>query len=310
MSLTPDQLKERKSAVFSTDLPAILGCDPWKTATDVWAEKTLDVEPWEPNEAAEIGTMLEPAVLDWAEKTLGPLIRDVTGYRDDIRLGSHMEAVLTATGEPVEVKTGGLGPSFGPVDPDYAYGDFDTDEVPLRTTVQCHAHMLCLPGEPQVCHVPVLLGGRGRGMFQVPRSERLCKIIMDVVPKWWERYVVNGERPSDQPISADILKRIRREPGSLAEVDPELMRVWLEAKEAATASEGAKKTARNAVVKALGTAEGGTVNGQVVCTYLQQTSRKINKEGLDALTIAHPEIAAKFVTEKSIPFLRAKKVRA
>lgn len=62
--LTQDQLDMRKSGLGGSDIAAALGCSPWKTQVELWAEKTGAVEGPEPNSAMEWGSRLETAIIE------------------------------------------------------------------------------------------------------------------------------------------------------------------------------------------------------------------------------------------------------
>ena len=55
-------LEERRKGIGGSDAAAIAGLSPWKSPVAVWLEKTGQVEPEEPGEAAYWGTVLEDVV--------------------------------------------------------------------------------------------------------------------------------------------------------------------------------------------------------------------------------------------------------
>ncbi|GIV50913.1 MAG: hypothetical protein KatS3mg038_1434 [Candidatus Kapaibacterium sp.] len=61
---------DRRSFLGASDAPAILGLSPWRTAYEVWAEKTGRIDSWSGNAATSAGQLLEPAVLAWASEEL------------------------------------------------------------------------------------------------------------------------------------------------------------------------------------------------------------------------------------------------
>lgn len=306
MPITPEQRPERKTRIFSTDLAALFGCDERRTADDVWAEKTMDLLP-EPdgNGSApwlEMGNRLEPVLLDLAATTLGPLTVNVTALHAKLPLGAHVDAVVQGSGEPVEATTAGVVSPFGDKD---QFGDFETDQVPFRKILQAHAHMLCLIGDPVVCHLPVLIGGRGFGMYRVARQADLCKIIEDTVAEWWERHVVKGERPTVSPISLDILKRVRREPEKVADVPLTLVQELVACKAALKGAEKAEENARSMLLEALGDAEATQIDPEVGgFTYFSQSRSSID---VRALRAAMPNVAEQFTRTSTGPVLRYKK---
>ncbi|MCP5109945.1 MAG: hypothetical protein GY953_03825, partial [bacterium] len=71
MPITEKQRQARRTALGSSDIPAILGVSPWAAPKDIWLEKVKDAAPREANEWMEQGNLLEDAVLDWAATKLG-----------------------------------------------------------------------------------------------------------------------------------------------------------------------------------------------------------------------------------------------
>ena len=57
---TPEWLEFRKHHVGSSDIAAIVGMNPWKSAHELWMELTGKKEPIQPNEAMLRGLALEP----------------------------------------------------------------------------------------------------------------------------------------------------------------------------------------------------------------------------------------------------------
>jgi putative phage-type endonuclease len=62
---SPEWHDLRATGIGGSEVAAIVGCSPWKSAVTLWAEKTKQIEREEvTNPAAEWGTRLEPVVLD------------------------------------------------------------------------------------------------------------------------------------------------------------------------------------------------------------------------------------------------------
>lgn len=75
MTLTAAQLEQRRKGISSSDIPAILGMDPFgKGPFQVWLEKVHpeDIKPKDGGEL-EIGTRLEPFVAQWCSEIYEPL---------------------------------------------------------------------------------------------------------------------------------------------------------------------------------------------------------------------------------------------
>ena len=258
MPITTKQLEARRDHIGASDVPAILGLSPWKTAHDVWADKCGLLEPSEAGEAAEAGNMFEDGVLAKAEQTLGKLIRNQ--YRvapDNLPIASNLDALVvegregvSRAGENVESKTAGL---FGPlVD---RWGDEGTDEVPEMYIVQTQVQMLC--AETDVTHLQAFLGGRGFQLYRIIRNEELIKILTDRCVTFW-RSVECQTPPDDVPMSYEVIKRIRRQPNKVITFGPSEMATvlaWRERQDAFNAAKKVAESAKEAMLTLLGDAE-------------------------------------------------------
>jgi hypothetical protein len=197
--------------------------DPWKSDTDEWLEKTgriptgIQIEDGK-HEAMAAGLLIEPGRLAWAETKLGPLVRNQYRSVPALHLGVNCDAIVKSSKRPVEAKTGGL---FGALSKDW--GEFNTAEVPTHVIVQAHGQMIAT--ESDLCHVPVLLGGRGRGMYEIPRDEGMITLLTDALPKWWDEHVVKDIPPSGSP-SIDVARRIRKIPNKIVNIDPTAVLWW------------------------------------------------------------------------------------
>ena len=65
MPITTGQREQRKLYLGSSDSAAIVGLNKWKSAGDVFIEKTQDLPERDMGEAALIGTLCEDACLQW-----------------------------------------------------------------------------------------------------------------------------------------------------------------------------------------------------------------------------------------------------
>jgi predicted phage-related endonuclease len=61
MSLTPEQIAIRRTRIGSSEVGAILGIDPYKSAYDVWTEKMLPPEVTAPSTRRGVSTLSRPS---------------------------------------------------------------------------------------------------------------------------------------------------------------------------------------------------------------------------------------------------------
>lgn len=79
MSLTPEQLEQRKRLITATDAAAICGVSPFATAHDVYAQKLGLVPPLVQNFAMRRGHAMEALGVEWLAEAHAPLIVERSG---------------------------------------------------------------------------------------------------------------------------------------------------------------------------------------------------------------------------------------
>lgn len=296
MPITDKQLEQRKKHIGSSDMAAIMGLSPFKNANDVFLEKTQDLDNVEASDAMKRGNYLEGALLDYAEDNLGPIDRDpehLEFIKDEFHFMDHPDGLLLSNEEPLE------GKSVGAYSNEH-WGDAGTDDMPHRVIIQSHFHMICT--DQDYCHVPVYLPYREFQMFGVERDKEICEIIIEAGTNFWDNHVLKGIPPDGQP-NIGILKRIKREPESVVDIDSELVRTWLLHKAAAKEAKVNAESIQAEVVAALGTAEAGRCE-EGLFTYLQQSRTGIDSKLLKA---DHPDIAEAYAKISTFRVARLKK---
>lgn len=224
MALTAKQLRERTLYIGASDVPAIIGVDPYKTSYQIWLEKTGQYQPDSgDNPSLMAGSLMEDAVLRWAENQLGKISKRSLSRRiKGTPIKVHLDGSLVENGEPVEAKTAGL---HGPVIE--FYGEEGTDELPERVLVQCQMQMAAT--DANVCHVPVFIGGRGFVMYHVERDRELIDLCVEKACYFWNHHVKKQIAPPEPP-PIKLAKFAKRQPGKSVEVPKEIIDEWLDIK--------------------------------------------------------------------------------
>lgn len=222
------------SYLGASDIGAILGLDPMRTALDVWCEKTgrvvfestPELEAGNDHEAAVVAgfrrRMLRAKLVERVEYpgpgTIlgremdagdGPLIvppRLVQRAR--FLLGQWRGATLDAVAWhvehgpcPLEAKLVGAGmaDAWGP-EPAAAEG------IPLRTYVQVHwqtAHARERFGwRAPVAFVAADIAGTDRRAYEIPIDDALIERLIEAGREWWSRHVLGDEMP--EPVGRDV----------------------------------------------------------------------------------------------------------
>ncbi len=294
--ITDKQREARTRGLGSSDMAAIFGVSRWKSAVDVWAEKTgrVELEPGYPSEAAKIGSVVEPALLAMASEQLGRKVvapsstfvrgvlrANVDGMLDRFERGSDI----------VEAKCHG-----SPV----GYGAPGSSAVPEAVMLQVQHQMLC--AESQRAYVAVLDGSHlSFSLYEVPRDEGYCHEIEARAAEWWEKHIIGDTQP-EGAFTLDTAARVTRQSGAATHIPSEIMEAYIVARESATAADRALDNAKAMLLTALGQAEIGAGGGWKV------SYRERSRSGVDTkrLLADNPELAERYATRTTFRVLDAR----
>lgn len=290
--------EQERNRFGSSEVPTLLGINPFESRYDLWAIKTGRVEQEDISQKPSVkaGKLFERGVLLYAQEELGPLMRNQYRTANGLPLFAHVDAIVRSSGLPVEAKTAGLG-GYAPE----GWGEPGTDDIPDHVTAQAHAHMICT--DTDTCFIPVFLVRRGFLMFQVPRNPDLVQVIIDRAAEFADM-IQRDIPPTDEGPSLDIAKRMRRVPRKVVPVPVELIERHYKARAFLKAAEAAEDEARSALMAALGDAEATAPTQAGAYTYYSQSGRYLDQKKLKE---EHPEIIQQYTRETSFPVLRFKK---
>lgn len=266
--LTAEERAWRRNHIGSSDIAALFGLDPYKTATAIFWEKVEEM-PEEEGEALETGNLLEEPIIQWCEKRIGHAIerkvRLVSQGNDGGVFSANLDGRVRRSG--VEAKFSG---NFE------RWGDEGTDQVPERVIMQTQEQ--CYVGDLEEVLVPAFIVDYRASfrLYRVKRHPDLIDMIVNRGMEFWEKNVKAGTPPDKDPTPpVRLLKAIHREPETVLELDGDASATWA-AYEASKgqfkAAEDDKDRAYARVLKCLGAAEAGRLPDQRLITYLEQNS--------------------------------------
>jgi putative phage-type endonuclease len=189
-------LEERRKGIGGSDVAAILGLSPWKSAYQVYREKRKEVEDFQGNEATDWGKRMEPAIRQWYSDQTGRSVRlpDKIMYSDKYPFMLASLDGFTDCGRVVEIKTARSGKGWG---------EPGTNEIPDYYAVQCH-HYMAVTGF-EVTDLPVSIGGGSPALYELPADKEIQEMIIEAEAAFWQR-VVDGN-PPDPVTYADAVQR-------------------------------------------------------------------------------------------------------
>ena len=263
--MSADEAPWRRDTLGGSDAPALVGVDPFKTAGDIWCEKTgrLPVFPDEdsPLDPRSLGKAIGPLLVAYAARGR-PVAPEVWYQHPSAPMACSVDGLCVDDGLLIEAKTTGL---LGHIPEQYAhaYGEDGTDEVPEAVQVQVHHAFAVLDAQPnlppiRMALVPALIGGRGIRCYRIERNDALVADLVHLERAWWEDYVVADRCPADDPPSLETLRHmLRRSDAPPRVVDTTFVAEWLQAKAILKRATENEETLRRLILAELGDAEVG-----------------------------------------------------
>ncbi len=168
---------ERRLGIGGSDVAPILGLSPWRTALDVYLEKTGEAEPQHDSEAMLWGRVLEPVIRrQYAERTGRTVMTPEAITSERYPFMRANADGITDDGRVLEIKTARTADGWG---------ESGSDEIPQAYLLQVQHYMLvtALP----VADVAVLIGGSDLRIYEVPADRDIHEILIEAEARFWQR---------------------------------------------------------------------------------------------------------------------------
>ena len=248
-----DWLAKRRTLLTATDAPAILGVHPFKSALQVYLEKTGGMELSKMNEAMRAGQLLEPVVAQ--------LYAEETGRKVELppeRLSTHpthswMGASLDRIA--IDDEVGRMVLELKTTSTDIR------NELPMYWQVQV-AHQMEVIGLDRAS-VGVLMFGRRFIWRDIDRNERFTEALVRKLRHFWHEHVLKRipPLPDGSESAARGLAAMYDKPVDETVELPDDAVAWAEQYHAAGAEmkrqDELKQAAQNAICAAMGNATVG-----------------------------------------------------
>jgi putative phage-type endonuclease len=298
--LTAEQIDIRHSGIGASELPAVLGMDPYQTPIDLWAVKTGLVAGDAGNINTRLGDLMEPVLL-----TLYGEMRSAVVYPSPGTLRHHAEPWLLATPDAVaaparelaidrvvEVKHRGHWNRAG-------WGVAGTDEVPDSVAIQVHAQ-LAVTGFP-FGDVAVLIGGGDLRFYRVHADEVLVATMLEMGREFWTRYVLGRQMPPATAADNETLGRLLRQSTedlrpALPDIDEDLLTLRDVRRELDEL--GQTKEELEARLKAFIGDSAGIASATGKCTWRQAKDSVVTDWKALAAAAQRPDLIPQFTTTK------------
>ena len=304
-----DFTANRTKYLGGSDIGAILGFSKYRTALDVWLEKTGRAVNTVDNLPVRFGTFAESFVAsEYTNQTGYTLVHSETGVAhpqypfmvghidrfafDSIENANEFDGELfhpegsCAAAHLLECKTAS---PFNQSD----WGELGTDEVPMSYLVQCLWYLAITNLER--CDVAVLFGNSDFRIYEVYRDKELEELIIAKAAAFWNDYVQLDTPPQAQ-CEADYQILFKKEvAGKVVEADPtlcdltqklQLLNSEIKSKEVEISH------IKQSIMCQMGEAELLTYQGQVLATWKSpKQSYRLDSKRLE---VEHPELVPQY----------------
>ena len=304
-----DFTRERTKYLGGSDIGAILGFSKYRTALDVWLEKTGRVVNAVDNLPVRFGTFAEEFVAsEYAAQTGFSLVHSESGVthpKHPFMVG-HIDRFVFEGNRNMVLGADDLFNSDGSCSASHLlecktaspfnqseWGELGTDEVPMSYLVQCLWYLAITNLER--CDIAVLFGNSDFRIYEVYRDKELEDLILEKAATFWGDFVQQDSPPPAQR-EADYQKLFKKEVTGKA-VEADSMVCELTAKLQLLNSEMKSKELEISQIKQIimgrmGEAELLTYQGQVLATWkLPKQSYRLDSKRLE---LDHPDLIPQY----------------
>lgn len=180
---------DRKTGIGGTDMSAIVGMNPWRSAFDVWAEKTGQLPDFAETERMAWGRRIQRAIAEGYSEITGRKHEwlDQT-RRSEKRPWQIWTPDAVIVGEPRLLDCKNVG-----IDQSGEWGEEGTEEVPDHIVIQAQWYMHA--GSFELFDVAALFGGNNLKVYTLQRDTEFQEILLDQGEKFWQDHVLAKNAP-------------------------------------------------------------------------------------------------------------------
>lgn len=179
-------LDARRAGIGGSDVGAIMGFNQYKSAYQVFLEKTGQYHEEVDNEAVYFGNALEDFVAQEFTKRTGKKVRRLNKMlvhpEHDFML-ANLDRVVVGERAVLECKTAS----------EYVKEAWEGEEIPASYLCQVH-HYLAVTGFEKA-YIAVLVGGNKFIWKEIERDEEFIQILIDREKDFWENHVLKDIAP-------------------------------------------------------------------------------------------------------------------
>lgn len=255
---------DNRCVIGASEVPALMGVSPYKTRNDLFIEKITPVEVAEPTAAMRRGTLLEPALIEFAREELSrDIIVPEVMFQNDRIIATLDGQIEDAWG--IEAKTTNSWVEGSP--------------LPIEFHLQAQAQMFA--AEMERVTFTILDRNMRLSLVDVMRDDDIIENI-NIEAQLFASNVDEGKPILDELTLPQIVL-LYPEPAGEAELDSSVIDMlieWNALKEQAKHIDAREKEIKDSIANMLRDAEYGCVNGERVVSFKRQAQSRIDSSKL------------------------------
>lgn len=189
-------LKYRKQGIGGSDAGAVCGLNPYRTAIQVYYDKTSDSIEDVDNEAVRQGRELEEYVARRFCEASGKKVRRANVmYYDEKNsfMLADIDRMVVGENAGLECKTASP----------YSEEKWRGDKIPLSYQLQCYHYMSVCNAD--AWYIAVLIYGRDFKYYRIERDDEVIENLIRIEKEFWNEYVLKQVIPDpDGSKTADV----------------------------------------------------------------------------------------------------------
>ncbi|MDM8235435.1 YqaJ viral recombinase family protein [[Ruminococcus] torques] len=189
-------LKYRKQGIGGSDAGAVCGLNPYRTAIQVYYDKTSDLIEDVDNEAMRQGRELEEYVARRFCEASGKKVRRANAMFYDEKnpfMIADVDRMIVGENAGLECKTASP----------YSEEKWRDDKIPLSYQLQCYHYMSVCNADSW--YIAVLIYGRDFKYYKIERDDEVIENLIRIEKEFWNEYVLKQVIPDpDGSKTADV----------------------------------------------------------------------------------------------------------
>ena len=183
-------LLERRKGIGGSDASVILGLNKWRTAFELWLDKTGQVPVSESaSEAAYFGSILEDIVAKEFEVRSGKKVRrkkSMLKHPEHDFILANVDRMIVGEKAILECKTTSA----------YNLKEWEDNEIPDSYIVQVQHYLGVFCPRYKKTYFAVLMGGNKFVWKEIERDDELIAMIFQAEVEFWNEKVLGGKAPA------------------------------------------------------------------------------------------------------------------